>query len=67
MHKAWSLVILGCSISFLTKKAIEKKKYRNYRIKYLLKHFSLLSLFIGKMLCNLQTIKRRLAMKVFNK
>ncbi|OMJ93317.1 hypothetical protein SteCoe_3669 [Stentor coeruleus] len=63
LHKAWSFVILGCSISFLIKKAIEKKKYRKYRIKYLLRHFSLLSLFTGKMLRNLQKIKRRLAMK----
>ncbi|OMJ70184.1 hypothetical protein SteCoe_31893 [Stentor coeruleus] len=63
MYKAWSFVILGCSISFIIKNSIEKKKYRKYRIKYLLRHFSLLLLFIGKMLLKLQVIKKRLAMK----
>ncbi|OMJ85275.1 hypothetical protein SteCoe_13435 [Stentor coeruleus] len=61
---AWISTIVGLSMPLIIKQKIKSKKLKKKRASFLLKQFSILSLFIGKILHKLGYIKKRMAIKV---
>ncbi|OMJ76664.1 hypothetical protein SteCoe_23911 [Stentor coeruleus] len=59
----WFSLFTLYALPLIIKTSIHKKKIHKTRVAYLLKQFSILALFIGKILNNLQFIKKRRALK----